>query len=65
MEGSFHGQHRVSVGSRDGGLVVKHGHRLDLGHGRLSPGGRGVCVCVIAGLCRRCASLSRGSSMFA
>lgn len=45
MEGSFHEQHRVSIGSRDGGLVVKHGHRLDLGHGRLFPGGRGVCVC--------------------
>lgn len=46
MEGSFHGQHRVSIGSRDGGLTVKHGHRLDLGHGRLSPGGRGGgCDC--------------------
>lgn len=59
MEGSFHGQHRVSIGSRDGGLVIKHGHRLDLGHGRLPPGGRGVCVCDCGALQKVCLTFQR------
>lgn len=50
-------QHRVEIGSRGGGLLVKHGHRLGLGQGRLSSGGRGV----IAGFCGRCALLYRGA----
>lgn len=46
MEGFFffHVQHGVEIGSGDGGLLVKHGHRLGLGQGRLPPeSGEGDC----------------------